>query len=123
MRVLKIITLLFAVMLSVVCVQARQNKFGVADVRQVTLTAPTRIGDVLLPEGRYQVRHVMEGENHIMFFKQLDTPKPAEARVKCNLVSLQAKAQRSEITYSLNASNERVLRSLTFGGDSAQHVF
>lgn len=123
MRVLKIIMLLVVVALSIIGVQAKENKFGVADVRQVTLSAPTRVGDVLLPEGRYQVRHVMEGEDHIMLFKQLDTPKPAEARVKCNLVSLKTKAKRDEMTYSLNTSNERVLQSLTFGGDSAQHVF
>lgn len=124
MRNLKSTALFFAV---IVCLssllQAGTNKYGVSDVRKVILTAPTRVGDVLLPQGDYEVRHVMEAENHIMLFKQLGTNKPAEARVKCNLVPLKEKADQSQVIYQYNAANERVLRTLRFRGDLAEHVF
>jgi len=123
MRILKITTLLVAVALSVIGLQAKENKYGVADVRQVTLPDPMRVGTVLLPEGKYEVRHLMEGPDHIMVFKQLDKSKPAEARVKCNLVPLKEKATRDELIYMVNAAHEKVLQSLTFRGDSAQHIF
>jgi hypothetical protein len=95
----------------------------VADSRTLTLTSPTRVGDTLLPQGEYRVLHTMEGQNHIMVFKQLNTSKPAEARVKCNLVALNKRAEENETIYVLNAAKERVLQSLVFKGDSAEHVF
>jgi hypothetical protein len=94
----------------------------VADVRKVTLSAPTRVGDVLLPQGQYEVRHVMEADSHIMVFKQIGG-KSAEARVKCNLTPLQQKVDHGQVVYTLNAANERVLQTLRFSGDTAEHVF
>lgn len=102
---------------------AKQNQFGVADSYKIVFTAPTRIGDVLLPQGNYQVLHTMQGQDHIMVFKRLQTRKPVEARVKCQLVPLPKKAGRDEQTFVINAANERVLHTLVFKGDSAQHVF
>ncbi|PYX45321.1 MAG: hypothetical protein DMG83_10150 [Acidobacteria bacterium] len=124
MRNLKSTALFFALILCLSSMlQAATNKYGVADVRKFTLTAPTRVGDVLLPQGNYEVRHVMEAENHMMVFKQLDTNKPAEARVKCNLVQLKGKAESNQVIYESNGANERVLRTVRFRGDLAEHVF
>ena len=124
MHNLKSIALFFVVILCLASVlQAGTNKYGVADIRKVTLSAATRVGDVLLPQGDYEVRHVMEAENHIMLFKQLGSNKPAEARVKCNLVALKEKADQTQVIYESNGANERVLRTLRFRGDLAEHVF
>ena len=124
MHNLKSIAVFFVVILCLTSVlQAGTNKYGVADVRKVTLSAATRVGDVLLPQGDYEVRHVMEAENHMMVFKQLGTNKPAEARVKCNLVPLKGKAEANQVIYESNGTNERVLRTLRFKGDLAEHLF
>jgi hypothetical protein len=123
MRLLKIITVFIAVVLCVSGVLlAKTGKYGVADVRKVTLTAPTRVGEVLLPQGQYEVRHVMEGDNHLMVFNKIGG-KSVEARVKCNLVPLKQKADHDQVVYTLNAANERVLQTLCFSGDTAEHVF
>jgi hypothetical protein len=124
MRNLKSSALSFVIILCLSSMlQAATNKYGVADVRKVTLSAATRVGDVVLPQGDYEIRHVMEAENHIMVFKQLGANKPAQARVKCNLVPLKEKAEATEVIYQFNATNERVLRTLRFRGDLAEHVF
>ncbi|MGB7586118.1 MAG: hypothetical protein WBM11_14840 [Terriglobales bacterium] len=124
MRFLKMVALVALCVLTLAGLSsAGQNKFGVADSRHLTLTSPTRVGDTLLPAGEYQVLHSMEGTNHIMLFKQLNVSKPVQTRVKCNLVPLDKRAERTETNYMLNAANERVLRSLVFEGDSAEHVF
>jgi hypothetical protein len=102
---------------------AGQNKFGVADVRKVSFSSPMRVGESLLPKGEYEVRHVMEADNHIMAFKQLGPNKPAQARVPCKLVPLNAKVDRDQLVYGVNAANEKVLQTLRFKGDSAEHVF
>ena len=106
-----------------VLANAGQNKFGVADRQNLTFTAPTRVGGVLLPKGEYQMLHTMQGEEHVMVFKQLNSRKPVEAQVKCKLMPLAQKAQQNEQGYSLNAANERVLQRLVFRGDMAEHVF
>lgn len=124
MRFLKIVTVIAVCVLGTsLILSAGPNKYGVMDSRQITFDNPMRVGDVLLPKGEYQVLHTMDGENHIMVFKQLRTSKPAEAKVKCTLVPLATKADQTQKTYVLNAANERVLQTLVFRGDTAQHVF
>jgi hypothetical protein len=124
MRSLKFVAVIaMCVLVLGLVASASQNKFGVADSRNINFSAPTRVGGVLLPKGDYTVRHTMEGENHIMVFKQVKTNKPTEAKVKCQLVPLAQKALRDEQTFTFNAAKERVLHTLIFKGDSAQHVF
>jgi len=124
MRTVKMVALVALCVLGVsLMLQAGQNKFGVADTRDVTFQNPMRVGDVLLPVGEYKVLHTMEGESHIMVFKQINAKTPAEARVKCTLVPLAAKADQTQQIYALSASNERVLHELIFRGDMAKHVF
>jgi hypothetical protein len=116
--------------LTVICVlalgvlaTAEINKFGVADVAKITFSGPVRIGNAQLPAGEYEVRHTMEGENHIMVFRQLNVTNPAEAHVRCTLVPLSQKATRTAKTYTVNASNEQVVQEIVFRGDTAKHVF
>ncbi len=104
-------------------VAAAENQMGIQDTYTVNFSEKVRVADTLLPSGNYEIRHVMEGSNHIMVFTQLGTKKPVEVRAKCTLVPLAAKADKSEKTYTLNAANERVLQELTFKGDRAKHVF
>lgn len=102
---------------------AAPNKFGVANTQRVSFEDPIRVGNVILPKGDYQVTHTMEGENHVMVFRQLGVKNPAEARVKCTLVPLPVKAERTEKFYTHDKANEHVLQELTFRGDKVKHVF
>jgi hypothetical protein len=104
-------------------VAAQQNKLGVADKYQVTFDTPVRVGNVLLPQGNYQIVHTMEGDTHIMVFTQERVKQPVETRAKCSLVPLQEKATQTQTVYGLNANNEHVLHELIFKGDTAKHVF
>jgi len=124
MRFLKVVTVVAMCVLGLsLLASAGENKFGIADSSRLTLYESIRVGDTLLPSGDYQVLHTMDGDHHIMVFKQLNSKRPTEARVQCQLVPLQKKAERTETSYLLNAANERVLHTLVFKGDSAQHVF
>lgn len=116
-----ILVLMCVVMLGAVA--AAENQMGIADKYQVTFSQQVRVADTLLPKGKYEIRHVMEGSNHIMVFQQLGTKKPVEVRVKCTLVPLGAKATRDEKQYTVNAANQLVLQELIFQGDRAAHVF
>ncbi len=100
-----------------------ENQMGIADRYQVNFSQNFRVADTLLPKGEYEIRHVMQGSDHIMVFRQLGTKKPVELRAKCTLVPLSAKATSSEKVFILNAANEQVLQELVFKGDRAKHVF
>ncbi len=90
----------------------------------VNLIAPTRVGDVVLPQGEYQVRHTMEGEQHIMEFVPAGVSKSKNVtRVNCKLVPLSAKAQQTEVRYKLGDNQERILTGLVFKGDQEEHSF
>src|ERR1017187_2607493 len=120
---------LFAGILVFICVimlgavSAAENQLGIADNYRVTFSEKVRVADTLLPKGNYEIRHVMEGSDHIMVFRQLGTKKPAEVRAKCTLVPLSEKASESQTIYVLNAANQRVLQELVFKGEDAKHVF
>ena len=102
---------------------AGQNQMGVANKYEVTFPEKVWVANTILPEGTYEIRHVMEGPDHVMVFRQLRVQKHVEVRAKCQLVSLPEKAGNSQKIYTINAANERVLHELIFRGDLAKHVF
>lgn len=102
---------------------AGTNSMGVADLQKITFTGTVRIGDTVLPAGDYEVRHVMEGQEHIMVFHAVGKTKAPDARVKCSLQPLPQKADQTQKVYTVNAANEQVLQAIIFRGDTAKHVF
>jgi hypothetical protein len=96
---------------------------GVADVQKISFDSPIRIGGTLVPAGNYEVRHVMEGDNHIMVFHDVNRKKAPDVRIKCTLVPLAQKADETQKIYTVNAAKEEVLQQLVFRGDTAKHVF
>ncbi len=123
MRFLKVlgITSLCLVVMSLLA-SASPNSLGISDVAHISFVDPIRVGTTLLRAGDYEVRHVMQGQEHIMVFKRLNS-KDSEVKVSCKLVPLAQKADRTATVYELNAANEKVLKELVFRGDSAKHVF
>jgi hypothetical protein len=123
MRSLKVLCVFLCVVAFGTMVMAGpKNSMGIHEVNNVTFVAPVRIGTVLLPPGEYVVRHVMDQQDHIMVFKGVNGKKD-EVKVKCTLVPLAKKADRSEEIYKVNAKNERELQELVFRGDTSKHVF
>jgi hypothetical protein len=115
-----LIVLCFGMLSSVLIAE---NSMGISDKYQVSFVEKVRVADTVLPKGNYEIRHVMEGSDHIMIFRQLNTRKPIEVRAKCTLVPLNERASDDQRIYTLNAANERVLHELIFKGDTAKHVF
>jgi len=120
----------FAGSLVLICVMtlgvfavAGQNQFGVANSYQVSFPEKVWVAGTMLPEGNYEIRHVMDGYKHVMVFRQLGVSKPAGLRALCTIIPLPEMATDSQKNYDINAANERVLRELIFKGDSAKHVF
>lgn len=100
------------------------NQFGVADSRNVTFYQPFKVAGTLLPAGEYKILHTMEGENHIMLFRQTDAKsgKAGLATAKCTLKPLPEPAKQTMIRFS-DEAGVKVLTLMQFKGDSAQHTF
>ncbi len=116
---------MFAVLIGLVLVliasmAAKDNPMGIATKQTINFTEPTVVAGSLLPAGDYNVTHEMQGQTHIMIFKQINGN--AEAKAQCKLVPLTTKAHRTEQIYKQNAKNQRVLVEMTFYGDKATHV-
>lgn len=116
------VVLIAAVMMlgAAIMLVAKDYPMGIAPKQEITFTAPIWVGGNLLPAGDYTVLHEMQGATHVMIFKQVGGK--AEAKAKCNLVPLTAKARTTEQRYNENAKNQRVLVEMIFKGDSAKHV-
>ncbi len=116
---------MFAVLIGLVLVSlgtiaAKDNSMGIAAKQTISFVEPTIVAGSLLPAGDYNVTHEMQGQTHVMIFKQINGI--AEAKATCTLVPLTAKAQHSEQRFTQNAKNQRVLVEMTFYGDKATHV-
>lgn len=122
MRFVKVLVPVLCVLALVATAVAVDNNMGIRDTYRVTFVAPIHVGAVLLPAGNYVVKHTMEGQEHVMVFEPAKGKGP-DVKVKCTLVKLSQKAERTETIYALNAANERVLQELVFQGDLAKHVF
>ena len=112
--------LLAVMMLLVGVAVARDYPMGIAPQQNINFTTPIVVGGTVLPAGNYTVSHEMNGQNHVMIFKQVNGT--AEAKANCTLVPLKAKADQSQHIFTTNAKNQRVLREMTFAGDKATHV-
>jgi len=44
---------------------------GIAEKQTLTFYGPTVVGGTLLPAGDYTVTHEMQGQTHLMIFKQV----------------------------------------------------
>jgi hypothetical protein len=122
-KLLLLALLLFTVLILTGTVFALGQKYGITERREVTFDQPTWVGDVLLPAGKYEVRHTMEGAEHVMHFRQLNVKRPAEARVRCTLLWVPNRIAQTQIGFRQNAANELVLTRMAFEGDHAEHRF
>ena len=122
-KLLLLALLLFTVLVLTGTLVANGNRYDVADRREITLSDPTWVGDVLMPAGKYEVCHSMQGDEHVMLFRQMNVKRPVEARVKCTLTAVAKSIERTEIGFRQNAASELVLNRLAFKGDRAEHRF
>ena len=123
MRNLKIVAVLaMFVVGAAALLGASPNNLGVADSYRITFDQPMHVAGNLLPAGDYTILHTMEGNTHIMTFRQ-EGKADVQIKVKCTLVPLAEKATQTQKIYVVNNDNQRELRELIFRGDRAKHVF
>lgn len=117
MKGLKIATaLLFLIGVSAMAADA--SNVDVGKSWTLTLYKPTRVGATLLPAGDYNVRHLKDGDGHVLAFK---SGKKEMARVGCTMEQLPKRAETTSQLIDTTSAGERVLMSIAFEGDKFQH--
>lgn len=87
---------------------------------ETNLSSPLRVGETVLKPGRYQFKHTMEGDDHVVAF--LTTDGKEVARVKCKLEPLGEKAKVTAIHTSPGTGGERLLTAVQVQGENAKHI-
>jgi len=123
MRLSLIIRSVFIVLLifAVTCAVATDKTIG--KTRTLKILEPVVAGDTHLKAGEYRVTHVVEGEQHFMVLTGTSSTNKGEYRVKCQMKTLPSKASYDEQHLAPGPSGENILMSVTFQGDTVEHVF
>ncbi|HLG16180.1 MAG TPA: hypothetical protein VJH03_16980 [Blastocatellia bacterium] len=99
----------------------------------VAFDTPVRVGDTLLKPAKYQIQHVVEGEDHVIVFKRISQTGSAgyissvsakeTMRLKCRLEPLGEKARHGGMRFGTNAAGEKTLEEVHIQGENVKHVF
>lgn len=116
------------VLMAMVCVMvvlgltvAVSAQSGIEKTQRATFDEAIKVQGQVVPAGHYTIDHVMEGQKHVMVFKQVGGAHQ-EFRFACNVVQLPSKAKQSTRLYD-TATGSKVLKAMTFAGDNYEHVF
>jgi hypothetical protein len=117
-----------------VAAAADQQVIKVGKKGEVMFDQETKVGDITLKPGHYQMQHRVEGSEHLVHFTEFKgmhhqfqswsgpsgLAHPGE--VKCSLELLQAKASQTRVTLD-TANSERRITRIEIAGENVAHVF
>jgi len=106
---------------------------------EITLTQPTKVGDMTLPPDTYVVQHRVSGGRHFIRFMQIEklqalrvtraftgwytyTEKNNAGEIKCRVEPLGATVQATTVTIATENGAPRITRVLIKGEDDV-HIF
>lgn len=99
---------------------------------EVHFTTAVKAGDALLKPGMYQVQHVVEGDDHVIVFKEMEMPAAYRmsntpvgkevARIKCKVEPVDKKAGNTKITLQANDKGEKEITEVQVAGEAFKHL-
>ena len=108
------------------------EKLRVNDQGEVKFSGDTRVGDLLLTQGKYRFEHVVEGDDHFIAFTRTEqTGKQADPimahqqvlRMRCRLAPLGKAAKQTEFYSTVTVRGDRTVESLQVQGENVKHIF
>jgi len=113
--------------------QAGPSKdFAIGKKGEVHFNVQVKAGDAALKPGMYQVQHVVEGNDHVIIFKEMSMPAGYKmgatpvgkevARIKCKVEPVANKASNTKITLRTNAAGEKEIAEVQVAGEAFKHL-
>jgi hypothetical protein len=122
-------------LLSVTAASAAEDQvIKVGKKGEIMFGQDTKVGDLTLKAGDYQIQHRVDGSDHMVHFTELKgvhrnpyyqsapngTAHPGE--VKCRLEPMSTKAKQTAVTVSTEGDVRRITR-IEIKGENVAHVF
>lgn len=106
--------------------------FTIGKKGEVHFYIQVKAGNAVLKPGMYQVQHTVEGNDHVLIFKEMsmqagykmgNTPVGKEvARIKCKIEPVTTKVNNTKITLRTNASGEKEIAEVQVAGEAFKHL-
>ena len=115
-----------------VTLRAADQTIKVGKKGEVSLSSETKVGDLTLPPGRYQLGHRDEGSNHFLHFEALTpgnpyyrktpTGKGHPGEVPCRVESVGRKISQTAIYLTQENGTARITK-VEIAGENVAHLF
>ena len=96
------------------------------------LSEPVWVGNVRLKDRMYHVKHVIEGEKHLLVFKSVTLRAGYQegfmwegkevARLECRVEPVEKSTSNTKVQFGRNAAGERVIEEIQIAGEKVKHV-
>jgi hypothetical protein len=96
------------------------------------ISKPVWAGDVRLTSGMYHVRHVVEGNRHVIVFTAVDLPAGYKefsmfegkevARLECRVEPATKQVRNTKVRFGKNAAGESVILEIQIAGEKINHI-
>ena len=96
------------------------------------LTKSVWAGDVRLKRGMYHVKHVVDGNRHVIVFKPVTMPAGYKeysmfegkevARLECSVEPVTKQVRNTKIRLGKNAAGESVILEIQIAGEDVKHI-
>ena len=95
------------------------------------LSKPAWAGDVRLKSGMYHVRHMIDGNMHVLVFKSVAIPggkgflmweEKEVARMECRVESAIKSVSNTKVVFSKTNAGERTIHEIQIAGERFRHI-
>ena len=132
MRKMHLLLVLATLVAAVTFAAAQDQVIKAGKKADIQLSQETKVGDVILKPGHYQIQHRVSGSDHFVQFvqykghKTINASGPADivdaGEIKCSVEPLGKKANETAVTVN-TAGGERRITRVEIRGDNVAHVF
>ncbi|HEY5884968.1 MAG TPA: hypothetical protein VIT88_09800 [Pyrinomonadaceae bacterium] len=96
------------------------------------LSNPAWAGNVRLKDRMYHVKHVVDGDKHLLIFKSVTLRAGYQgglmwegkevARLECRVEPVAKSVSNTKVKFGRNAAGERVIEEIQIAGEKVKHV-
>ena len=132
MRKIQLLFVLVALIAAVTLAAAQEQVMKAGKKGDFVLSQETKVGDVILKPGHYQIQHRVSGSDHFVRFvafkghTTMMSPNPATptdvGEIKCSVEPLAKKAAHTAVHVTDEGGVRRITR-VEVGGENVAHVF
>jgi hypothetical protein len=132
MRKMQLLLVLITLIAAVTLAAAQDQIIKAGEKADIQLNQETKVGDVVLKPGHYQIQHRVSGSDHFVQFvafkghSTITSSNPASVvdagEIKCSVEPLTKKSQQTTVHMTDEAGVRRITR-VEIRGDNVAHVF